>query len=401
MQFEPGAVLADRYRIEERLGCGGMGSVWRACDLRLQRPVAVKVAAPSPTSGGSLGQARRRLRREAAALVALCEPRIARVYDFVETGHDVCLVMELVRGESLAECLRRRTRLPAPEALDIAAQCAQALEAAHRRGIVHRDVKPSNIMLGADGVKMVDFGIASNSGSAHAETTQTLTSSLIGTPAYFAPERATGAPAGPASDFYSLGVVLYQLLAGHLPYQVDETLAMLHAHVTAPPDPLPADVPAPAEALCLRLLSKNPDLRPASAAQIVAVQDELAAMGTRGTGGRWAPRRRRLAAPLTALSSTAAALIAATAWFVVADSGHAGAAVPPANQGSSSAVITPPVNEAVDIVLPTAPSSSAKQPATPKAKPPAHAGGGPQKVKDAGDVRTKDHRHGYGHGHDH
>lgn len=268
MQIERGKVLAGRYRIEGRLGHGGMGSVWRALDMRLDRPVAVKLAAASPTSSSSPGQARRRLRREAEALAALSEPTIARVYDLVEADLDVCLVMELVEGESLAAHLNRHPRLPAPEALEIASQCAQALEAAHRIGIVHRDVKPSNIMLGPDGVKVVDFGIAAHIGPSCADTTATMSRQLVGTAAYLAPERALGAQAAGAADFYSLGVVLYQMLAGHLPFRADESLAMLYAHTRKTPEPLPADIPSPAALLCMRLLSKKPDQRPTTADEI-------------------------------------------------------------------------------------------------------------------------------------
>ncbi len=268
MQIERGKVLAGRYRIEGPLGRGGMGSVWRALDMRLGRPVAVKLAATSPTSNSSPGQARRRLRREAEALAALSEPTIARVYDLVEADLDVCLVMELVGGESLAARLNRQPRLPAAEALEIAGQCAQALEAAHRIGIVHRDVKPSNIMLGPDGVKVVDFGIAAHIGPSCADTTATMPRQLVGTAAYLAPERALGAQAAGAADFYSLGVVLYQMLAGHLPFRADESLAMLYAHTRKAPEPLPADVPSPAALLCMRLLSKKPERRPTTANEI-------------------------------------------------------------------------------------------------------------------------------------
>jgi serine/threonine-protein kinase len=268
MQIERGKVLAGRYRIEGPLGRGGMGSVWRALDMRLGRSVAVKLAATSPTSNSGPGQARRRLRREAEALAAISEPTIARVYDLVEADLDVCLVMELVEGESLAARLNRQPRLPAAEALEIAGQCAQALEAAHRIGIVHRDVKPSNIMLGPDGVKVVDFGIAAHIGPSCADTTATMPRQLVGTAAYVAPERALGEQAGGAADFYSLGVVLYQMLAGHLPFRADESLAMLYAHTRKAPEPLPTDVPSPAALLCMRLLSKKPDQRPTTADEI-------------------------------------------------------------------------------------------------------------------------------------
>jgi eukaryotic-like serine/threonine-protein kinase len=391
MHIERGALLAGRYLVEERLGTGGMGSVWRALDLRLERPVALKLADPTPISGGTAGQARRRLRREADALAALTEPRIASIYDMLETDQDVCLVMELVDGESLAARLEREPRIPVAEALQIAAECAQALNAAHRIGIVHRDVKPSNIMLAADGARMVDFGIAAYTGPAHADTTQTMTRNLVGTAAYFAPERATGAPAGPAADFYSLGVVLYQMVAGSLPHRSEDTLAMLYAHVTAKPEPLPADVPAPVAALCLRLLAKNPRSRPTDAAQIVAAQNALT--DAPATSKRTLPlpriaRQRLVAAarphgwkgaPIAALCGVAALLVAATSWIFVNESGHAGAATPatsvsrPSTQGSGSAVV-PPLTELVN-AMPT-PSKASPTKSPPPAAHKKHHGGG-------------------------
>jgi serine/threonine-protein kinase len=382
MHIERGALLADRYLVEERLGTGGMGSVWRARDLRLERPVALKLADTTLTSGGTVGQARRRLRREADALAALTEPRIASIYDMLETDQDVCLVMELVDGESLAARLEREPRIPVAEALQIAAECAQALNAAHRIGIVHRDVKPSNIMLAADGARMVDFGIAAYTGPAHAHTTQTMARNLVGTAAYFAPERATGAPAGPAADFYSLGVVLYQMVAGRLPHRAEDTLAMLYAHVTAKPERLPADVPAPVRVLCMRLLDKNPGSRPTNLAEIVAAQDAVADAPVTSTRTLPLPHihrqrfitalaaarpRGRKGAPIAALSGAAALLAAATSWIFVNESGHAGAAMPatsasrPSSQRSGSAVV-PPLAELVN-AMPTPSKPSPTKPA--------------------------------------
>ena len=265
-------VLAGRYRLDHQLGSGGMGTVWRGYDLRLHRAVAIKHATEHNSAPAD---ARRRLRREAAALGALCEARIARVFDYLESGDDAYIVMELVDGESLSARLKREQRLSAADAARIAAHCAWALHAAHRSGVVHRDVKPSNIMLTADGsVKIVDFGIASTFRAVGAltqdMTMETLTAGVAGTAAYFAPECAQGEPGSPAADFYALGVVLYQMLAGYLPFHAHEALAMLLAHATATPDPLPADVPPALVALCMRLLAKNPADRPPSGALIAS-----------------------------------------------------------------------------------------------------------------------------------
>lgn len=266
------ATLAGRYRLGRRLGSGGMGSVWEAHDLVLNREVAVKAAAGA---GADLSRLNRRLRREAAVIGSLAEPRVARVYDFIEAGDDAFIVMELVGGESLAARLERDGRLPDAEAALIAAQSAEALGAAHRAGIVHRDVKPSNIMLTENGVKIVDFGIAVRTSSTLDETTETLTQGLTGTASYIAPERARGGESGPAADMYALGVVLYQMLAGRLPFDADEPIAMLYAHVSAEPIALPADVPAQLAEVCMQLLAKEPDQRPAPAEVLAARLHEL------------------------------------------------------------------------------------------------------------------------------
>jgi serine/threonine protein kinase len=349
-------VLAERYRLDHPLGSGGMGTVWRGQDLRLNRAVAIKQAAGH--DGGSAG-ARRRLRREAAALGGLCEARIARVYDFLDTDDGAFIVMELVDGESLSARLKRERRLPAAEAVRIAEDCARALHAAHRAGVVHRDVKPSNIMLTASGgVKIVDFGIASRIHALDAPTqeltSETLTAGTIGTPAYFAPECAQGAPASPAADLYALGVVLYQMLAGHLPFRAEEPLAMLLAHATAVPDPLPADVPRALAALCLHLLAKKPAERPASAAAVAAQLGNAAVsertaryvpvspslLNARPVRSLAAGRHRRLmvtSAPLAVLLTTAAVLSLVAAQRPASDGTDHNPSRPPASSSSAPA----------------------------------------------------------------
>jgi serine/threonine-protein kinase len=271
---EGDTTLVGRYRFERRLGGGGMGSVWQARDLVLNREVAVKSATGATSDVGRLN---RRLRREAEVIGSLHEPRVARVYDFIETDDEAFIVMELVKGESLAARLRREGRLPAGEAALIAAQSAEALGAAHQAGIVHRDVKPSNIMLTENGVKIVDFGIAVRAHAVIDETTETLTQGVTGTAAYIAPERARGGESSPAADMYALGVVLYQMLAGRLPFDADEPIAMLLAHVAAEPVELPEDVPYELADLCLDLLAKDPDQRPAPAGAVAAQLQQFAA----------------------------------------------------------------------------------------------------------------------------
>ena len=235
---EPGTAtegrrLGGRYRVEALLATGGMGEVWAARDLLLNRAVAVKVL------GGALagdGRAAERLRREARAAARLEHPSIARVLDLGEQDGRPYLVMELLEGESLAARIDRAGAMAAPEAARVVAAVADALEAAHRAGVVHRDVKPGNVFLTSDGeVKVLDFGIASAAGEAALTTGE-----MLGTPAYLAPERVLGHPATPAADIYALGVVLYELLAGRRPFDgSDIELAMIHVHAHPAPSPRP------------------------------------------------------------------------------------------------------------------------------------------------------------------
>jgi uncharacterized membrane protein YgcG len=264
---EPGAAtegrrLGGRYRVEALLGTGGMGEVWAARDLLLDRAVAVKVL------GGALagdGRAAERLRREARAAARLEHPSIARVLDLGEQDGRPYLVMELLEGESLAARIDRAGAMAAPEAARVVAAVADALEAAHRAGVVHRDVKPGNVFLTSDGeVKVLDFGIASAAGEAALTTGE-----MLGTPAYLAPERVLGHPATPAADIYALGVVLYELLAGRRPFDDGSDIELAMAHVHAHPAPLALAAPSAPPflaAACEQAMAKDPSARPPSAA---------------------------------------------------------------------------------------------------------------------------------------
>jgi serine/threonine protein kinase len=207
-------LFAGRYQLERRLGVGGMATVQLAMDTRLERYVAVKLLAEHLAEDASFVS---RFRREALAAARLVHPNVVQVFDFGldEATHRNFIVMEFVDGPSCAEILRERGTLPAAEAVDILAQSCRGLDYAHRNGVVHRDVKPGNLLLNPDGmVKLADFGIA----KAAEQSDITKVGSVLGTAAYLAPEQARGEPAGPASDLYALGVVAYQLLAGCLPY---------------------------------------------------------------------------------------------------------------------------------------------------------------------------------------
>lgn len=309
----------ERYRLIEHLGVGGMSVVWRAYDEVLGRPVAVKqlAAADDPRS-------RRRIQEEARAAALLSHPHIAAVYDF---GHGPdgapFVVMELVEGESLEERLVRvGGPLQVPEALRIAGQLASALAAVHARGLVHHDVKPANVMLTGGGAKLVDFGVSAIAGN---ETDQ-----LIGTPAYLAPERIRGIPPSPATDVYALGLVLYRMLTGILPWPVTTTEEMLHAHRKLPPAPLPPTLTLPAGvAVALRrCLAKAPANRPV-AADLVALL--TAPQPTRRLGPRHLFTARHLAPAkrlrdLTLGGSVKRRVCVAAAAVVLIGSGAASAA---------------------------------------------------------------------------
>ena len=211
-----GQVLAGRYELGDRLGVGGMSTVVRAFDDRLEREVAVKLLAEHLADDSQFVA---RFRREALSVARLVHPNIVQVFDFGldEATHRQYIVMELVRGQSGAEILRDEGVLSVRDALSIVAQACRGLEYAHRNGVVHRDVKPGNLLRGEDGVvKLADFGIAKAFSD---ESSITQVGSVLGTAAYLAPEQAAGEQAGPAADLYALGVVAYQLLSGRLPYE--------------------------------------------------------------------------------------------------------------------------------------------------------------------------------------
>jgi len=257
-------LLAGRYRLTDRIAAGGMGEVWRGEDVLLNRAVAVKLL-PTGRAGDEAFLAR--FRAEARYAASLSHPGIARVYDYGESTEfgGAYLVMELVNGEPLSAILARAGRLSPDATLDITGQAARALDAAHQAGIVHRDIKPGNLLVSSGGItKITDFGIATAARAAQAAHL-TETGMVMGTAMYVSPEQATGAPVDAASDIYSLGVVAYECLAGHAPFTASEPLAIAYAHKHAPVPPLPPDVPPPVCDLIYDMLAKTPAGRPASA----------------------------------------------------------------------------------------------------------------------------------------
>src|SRR2546423_3157409 len=238
MSLTPDATLNGRYTLQERIAIGGMGEVWRASDEVLGRTVAVKVLKEEYAVDPSFVA---RFRTEARHVASLSHPGIANVFDYGEVGDTAYLVMELVDGEPLSTVLAREGRLDPERTLDIVGQAALALQAAHDAGLVHRDVKPGNLLLRPDGVvKVTDFGIARAVDAAPV----TQTGVLVGTASYLSPEQASGRDITGASDVYSLGVVAYECLAGERPSRADSAVGIAMAHATATPPALPKELPS-------------------------------------------------------------------------------------------------------------------------------------------------------------
>ncbi|MGW2626154.1 protein kinase domain-containing protein [Micromonospora taraxaci] len=267
-----GQVVGDRYRLVESIASGGMGDVWRAVDETLDRCVAVKMLQPRLVTDPGFGE---RFRREARAMAALRHPGVAQVYDYGEvSGPDApvlaYIVMECVQGQPLSERIAEVGRLGVAETMSIAAQTAGALQAAHDAGVVHRDVKPSNLIIEPDGhVVLVDFGVAVTQEAA----SLTGTNQVVGTALYMAPEQVSRNETTPAIDIYALGAVVYHCLAGRPPHEGDNAVAVALRHLEEEPQPLPEDVPEAVRRLVATALAKEPARRfPTAAAMATAAQ---------------------------------------------------------------------------------------------------------------------------------
>jgi serine/threonine protein kinase len=263
----PDELVAGRYRLGAPLGRGGMGAVYHATDEVLGREVAIKLLLP--TREGP--EAQERFKREARAAAMICDPYVVATYDFGPHQDGFFLAMELVVGHTLSVELNWRGPLEPEWAVEIVRQAAAGLAAAHQHGLVHRDVKPGNLLVTDDGlVKVADFGIVRILGDT--TTTLTATGQVVGTSHYLAPERAIGKPAGAASDVYALGCVLYQLLTGHPPFQAEDTASIMYQHVQATPtrpSELRPQCAGEPEALLFWMMDKDPAQRP-TAAQVAA-----------------------------------------------------------------------------------------------------------------------------------
>ncbi len=256
-----GDQLGGRYVLTDRIAAGGMGEVWKATDTILGRTVALKLLKSGLTDEIGFTE---RFRNEARLSAALTHGNIAQVYDYGEDEGMAYLVMEYVPGLPLSKIIAERAPMPAADTVGLIAQAATALHAAHRSGLIHRDVKPANMLVTPDGlVKLTDFGIARAVGQA----AMTKTGEVMGTAQYLAPEAAMGHETTALTDVYSLAVVAYEMLSGARPFQADSAVALALAHVNQPPPPLPQFVPPPVRAVVHAALEKDPSVRPDSAAE--------------------------------------------------------------------------------------------------------------------------------------
>jgi serine/threonine-protein kinase len=274
--ISPGTMLGQRYRLEERIASGGMGDVWRCVDDVLGRTVAVKILLPSLLEEPGFTE---RFRGEARTMATINHPGVVDIYDYgSDPATGAYLVMEYVEGDALSRTLARVGRLTPGRTMALVAQAADALHAAHQTGVVHRDVKPGNLLVRPNGtLVLTDFGIARSAGAAQL----TAAGSVLGTASYISPEQAMGEQATPLSDVYALGVVAYQCLAGHRPFEGENPLEIAMRHVREAPPPLPGDIPPHVRVIVERAMAKQPAARWPNAAAFAQVARRAAAeLGT-------------------------------------------------------------------------------------------------------------------------
>jgi eukaryotic-like serine/threonine-protein kinase len=355
-----GLLLNNRYRLTDVIGTGGMSVVWRAHDEVLNRVVAVKVLS-WPEADGLV---RQRMLAEARSVALLSHPNVTSVFDYGESGGVPFVVMELLTGPTLSERLAVGPLEPR-EAMTIGAQVASAVAAAHAHGLVHRDIKPTNVVLTPGGAKVLDFGIAAFTGAPDVDYDGV----VLGTPAYLAPERMVAESVSPAADVFALGVLMYRLLTRDLPWPAETPSETIRAHESVEPVPLPplTGVPADVHAMCRRCLDKDPQLRP-SAAEVAVVLAAAAALAPRASNAQW---RRRAAAVTWAV---AAALVASAVILPILRPNHTnptGLPVVPTHTAPGAATGQPPSS--------TEPSPVGNPPVqpveTPRQLPPPAAGG--------------------------
>ncbi|TCU87713.1 serine/threonine-protein kinase [Curtobacterium sp. PhB191] len=269
MRPTSGLTFGGRYQLSSRVAIGGMGEVWQATDLVIGRTVALKILKDEYLGDPGFLE---RFRAEARHAALVNHEGIANVFDYGEEDGSAYLVMELVPGEALSTMIEREHTLPVDKVLDIVAQTANALQAAHAVGLVHRDIKPGNLLITPDGrVKITDFGIARIAD----QVPLTATGQVMGTVQYLSPEQASGHPASPSTDIYSLGIVAYEALAGRRPFTGESQVAIAMAHINEQPPALPGDIPEPVAALVISCIAKKPADRPATAANLARAAQAL------------------------------------------------------------------------------------------------------------------------------
>ncbi|SFF55687.1 MULTISPECIES: protein kinase domain-containing protein [unclassified Curtobacterium] len=269
MRPTSGLTFGGRYQLSSRVAIGGMGEVWQATDLVIGRTVALKILKDEYLGDPGFLE---RFRAEARHAALVNHEGIANVFDYGEEDGSAYLVMELVPGEALSTMIEREHTLPVDKVLDIVAQTANALQAAHAVGLVHRDIKPGNLLITPDGrVKITDFGIARIAD----QVPLTATGQVMGTVQYLSPEQASGHPASPSTDIYSLGIVAYECLAGRRPFTGESQVAIAMAHINEQPPALPGDIPEPVSALVMSCIAKKPADRPATAANLARAAQAL------------------------------------------------------------------------------------------------------------------------------
>ncbi|MFJ2551783.1 protein kinase [Microbacterium sp. NPDC087591] len=269
MRPTQGVSFGGRYELLSRIAIGGMGEVWEATDHVIGRTVAIKILKDEYMGDPGFLE---RFRAEARHAALVNHEGIASVFDYGEENGSAYLVMELVPGEALSTVLERDGALSADKTLDIVAQTASALQAAHAAGLVHRDIKPGNLLITPDGrVKITDFGIARIAD----QVPLTATGQVMGTVQYLSPEQASGHPASPATDTYSLGIVAYECLAGKRPFTGESQVAIAMAQINEQPPPLPPTVPIPVQNLVMAMIAKKPSDRPSSSATVARAAQAL------------------------------------------------------------------------------------------------------------------------------
>ena len=391
-----GGMVDGRYVLGRFLGSGGMGEVYLAHDEVLDRDVALKVLRSHYAGDEEFAE---RFRREARSAAGLSHPNIVQVYDRGETEDGTSYIaMEYVPGGTLKERIERRGSFGADETAAVGAQIADALEAAHERGVIHRDIKPQNVLVTASGdLKVTDFGIA----RAASAVTSYASGAIFGTAGYISPEQALGEPVGPASDLYALGVILYEMLTGGLPFTADNSIAVCMKHVTEPlrpPRRVNPEIPEGMDAVVTMLLAKRPADRYAGAAELITdlerVQDGLPPVfaleaTTQPLGEAPAAPSRRVAVARRRRTSRALAVAAVvmfallgTFLFALLQEGSGGGALPRA-QGVARDILDPPARAAINATRTGAnatnasgspPAVSAPPSASPAASPAASPG---------------------------